>query len=43
MRKANTLWIVNLQGSYRDMGRQYGALLKYELRALYDDNLQPGG
>jgi hypothetical protein len=37
VRKANTLWIVNLQGSYYDMGRQYGALLGDELRQLYAD------
>lgn len=34
LRKSNTLWILNLEGSYTDMGRQYGALLKNELATL---------
>lgn len=35
LRKSGTLWIVNLEGSYTDMGRQYGALLKKELVNLF--------
>jgi hypothetical protein len=35
LRKSDTLWIVNLEGSYTDMGREYGALLKNELHDLY--------
>ena len=34
LRKSNTLWILNLEGNYADMGRQYGALLKSELATL---------
>lgn len=35
LRRSDTLWILNLEGSYTDMGRQYGALLKDELQTLY--------
>src|SRR5450759_4359710 len=35
LRKSDTLWIVNLEGSYTDMGRQYGALLRSELGVLF--------
>jgi hypothetical protein len=35
LRKSDTLWILNTAGSYTDMGRQYGALLKDELGVLY--------
>lgn len=35
LRKSDTLWILNLEGSYADMGRQYGALLKNELGTLF--------
>ena len=35
LRKSETLWILNLEGNYADMGRQYGALLKDELRNLF--------
>ncbi len=35
LRKSDTLWIINLEGSYTDMGRQYGALLKSELGTLF--------
>lgn len=34
--RSGPLRILNLQGTYGDMGRQYGALLKNELRALFD-------
>lgn len=35
LKKSDTLWILNLEGNYTDMGRQYGALLKNELQTLY--------
>ncbi|HWI13057.1 MAG TPA: hypothetical protein VNT02_02340, partial [Burkholderiales bacterium] len=35
--KSNSLWVVNLEGDYTDMGRQYGALLKSQLQALHRD------
>ncbi len=35
LRKSDSLWIINLEGSYTDMGRQYGALLKNELADLF--------
>ncbi len=35
LRKADTLWILNLEGNYTDMGRQYGALLKDELISMF--------
>jgi hypothetical protein len=34
--RSGPLRILNLQGTYSDMGRQYGALLKHELRELFD-------
>jgi hypothetical protein len=37
LRKSDTLWILNLEGSYKDMGRQYGALLKEELQTLFTE------
>lgn len=33
--------VVNLQGTWRQMGRQYGKLLDKELRDVYFDKLQP--
>ena len=35
LRKSDTLWILNLEGNYTDMGRQYGALLKSELSTMF--------
>jgi len=35
LRKEGALWILNLQGDYFDMGRQYGYLVKNQLLAAY--------
>ncbi|HWQ48971.1 MAG TPA: C45 family peptidase, partial [Methanosarcina sp.] len=35
--RAGSLNVVELHGSYRDMGRQYGALQKKELNEIYDN------
>jgi hypothetical protein len=35
--RASSLNIVELHGSYKEMGRQYGALLKTELNEIYDN------
>ncbi len=35
LRKVDALWILNLQGSYYDMGRQYGYLAKDHLLAMF--------
>ncbi|MDP2238764.1 MAG: hypothetical protein Q8K18_01205 [Burkholderiales bacterium] len=37
LRKSDTLWILNLEGDYTDMGRQYGALLKNEFPVLFQE------
>jgi hypothetical protein len=34
--KAGSVYISELHGSYRDMGRQYGALRKADLKTIYD-------
>jgi hypothetical protein len=34
---AGNLKVVQLHGSYRDMGRQYGALMKNDLNEMYDN------
>ena len=42
LRKESALWVMNLQGSYYDMGRQYGYLAKDHLLAMFkilDDDI----